>query len=266
MFSRNSKFDRSQGKTDTLALPPPFQAPAVPSSLISSDIVVNGDINAVGEIQIDGTVTGNLRAAKVTIGQKATIRGDVMADEIIVRGHVVGTITGRRVQLSGTSYVEGDVRHQSMGMEMGARLDGCCRHAADPLALISVAPTVVPVPKPVSLARAAFAATPSVDIKPAETVTAPASEVPKAKPSLSAAATPVATTTVTPEAPVSPVSDLEALKTTGLKMRGRASKKAASVSKPAPLPITESGPLPASADSQSDTSSAFEAPRVSAAG
>jgi hypothetical protein len=71
---------------------------------------------------------------------------------------------------------------------------------------------------------------------------------------------------VTPEAPVSPVSDLEALKTTGLKMRGRASKKAASVSKPAPLPITESGPLPASADSQSDTSSAFEAPRVSAAG
>jgi hypothetical protein len=156
-----------------------------------------------------------------------------------------------------------------MGMEMGARLDGCCRHAADPLALISVAPTVVPVPKPVSLARAAFAATPSVDIKPAEPATAavaPEATIVRARPSLSAAAAPAPHVNVIPEAPVAPVTDLEVLKSTGLKMRGRASKKPASVSKPAPLPITESGPLPASADNQSDTAAAFEAPRVSAAG
>ena len=199
MISKVSKINQSQSKA--LALPSPQPPTTVVPSLISADIVVNGDITAIGEIQIDGTIIGNLRAAQITVGQKATVRGDIVAEEIIVRGHVAGTITGRRVHLSGTSYVQGDIRHESMAMEMGARLDGSCRHtAADPLALAAPAPAL-PQPKPLSLARAAKVEEPTV--------------APSAAPEASIAS-------VDPVA--APVSNLEALKSTGSEMRARTSK------------------------------------------
>jgi cytoskeletal protein CcmA (bactofilin family) len=217
--------------------------------------VVNGDISAVGEIQIDGTITGNLRAAQITVGQTATIRGDVMAEEVTVRGHVVGTITGRRVHLSGTAFVEGDIRHQSMGMEMGARLDGCCRHAADPLALAApIAPAASP--KPVSLARAAlktedrssaFSAAPNVDLTPTEsrsTATASEPSINKGNPSSFGAPAAAPDASVSPDAGRPPVNDLEDLKSTGLKMRARTSKPSLSASARKPSTMKSDGAKP----------------------
>lgn len=238
MFSKTSKLNRSQDKAHTLALPAPSQASTTIPCLIPADIVVNGDITTVGEIQFDGNITGNLRAAQITIGQMATIRGDIVADEVIVRGHVIGNITGRRVHLSGASYVEGDIRHGSMGMEMGARIDGCCRHAADPLALAApIAPAALP--KPMSLARAA-------------------SKSEERSPVFSA--TPIATAT-TPDASVSaeavrpPTDDVEALKSTGLDMRARASKP---VSGRKPATVKSSGTKPEGLDSALATASGLQ--------
>jgi len=248
MFLKTSRFNSSQDRTPTLALPSPPQASSAPRSLISADIVVNGDIVAVGEIQIDGTITGNLRASQVTVGRTATIRGDIVADEIVVRGHVIGSITGRRVQLSGTSYVEGDIRHESMGMEMGARLDGCCRHMADPLTLAAPAPAALP--KPMSLARAALRteersvalAAPALDTKPAEAAAAPA-PVPAASESTDASA------------PVE--NDLDVLKSAGLEMRAKVSKTTSpSAKKPAASKATGRKPLSLAAAASAEAKTA----------
>src|SRR5262249_999005 len=154
---------------------------------------------------------------------------------------VVGTVTGRRVQLAGTAHVMGDIRHQSLGMEMGARLDGCCRHSADPLALaapaaapavsapvIPVAPVAIavapapPAPPPpaqapegVSLARAAMRS---------EERSAPTESVTHEAPSRLA----VAAAAAQPEPALEPVaqvaSELAALKSAGLKLRARVPK------------------------------------------
>jgi cytoskeletal protein CcmA (bactofilin family) len=253
MFSKNSKSNRLQGPAPALALPPPSQEPTPAPCVISAEITVNGDISTIGAIQIDGTVTGDLRAAKVTIGQKATIRGDILAEEVIVRGHVVGMITGRRVQLSGTSYVKGDIRHESMGMDMGARLDGCCRHAADALALAAPAAPAA-LPKPVSLARAAM--------KTEDRSPAPAAEpvVQKAKLSLASAAAPAPDAIANAEAAKPPASGLEALKSTGLEMRARASKPASATSRKKPAAAKSSDLKPGVSDPVLPTEGTSAAP------
>ena len=51
-----------------------------------------------------------------------------------VRGHVMGSIRGKRVMLQATSHVEGDVFHQALAIEQGAFFEGKSRRSEDPTA------------------------------------------------------------------------------------------------------------------------------------
>lgn len=101
-------------------------------SILSSDLAVTGSISSDGEVQLDGSVEGDIRAGSVTIGEKSVVKGEVIADTIIVRGKVVGKIRGRQIQLAATARIEGDITHSSLSMENGAFFEGQCRHASDP--------------------------------------------------------------------------------------------------------------------------------------
>lgn len=112
--------------------PAPRRGRSAPS-IISDDLVVHGNLIATGDIQIDGTVEGDVRSQSLTVGEHATITGAVMADDIIVRGRIIGSIRARRVQLSTTCHVEGDILHEALAVETGAFFEGNCRHSDDPL-------------------------------------------------------------------------------------------------------------------------------------
>lgn len=88
---------------------------------------VTGDIVSDGEVQIDGDVVGDIRCARLTVGEKGHIKGSVHADACFIHGTVVGQIQADAVELSRSSRVEGDVLHDSLAIEPGARLDGHCR-------------------------------------------------------------------------------------------------------------------------------------------
>ena len=107
-------------------------APSAPS-IISADLVVNGNLISTGDIQVDGRVEGDVRSAGLVIGDKAVIHGEVLAEEVTIRGRVVGRIRARKVQLAATSHVEGDILHQAFAVEAGAFFEGNCRHSDNPL-------------------------------------------------------------------------------------------------------------------------------------
>ncbi len=106
-------------------------------SIIGPDLIVSGNLISKGEVQIDGEVQGDTYATHIIIGEKARVTGAAIAEEIIVRGHVMGTVRGKRVMLQTTSHVEGDVHHQSLAIEQGAFFEGKSRRSEDPLAGIS---------------------------------------------------------------------------------------------------------------------------------
>ncbi len=103
-------------------------------SILSDDLEITGTVIAEGEIQLDGKVEGDLRAGSLTVGEKASVKGEVLADSVIIRGHVVGTVRGRKVTLASTARIEGDITHSELSVESGAFFEGHCRHAQDPLA------------------------------------------------------------------------------------------------------------------------------------
>ncbi|MGV8996544.1 MAG: bactofilin family protein [Parvibaculaceae bacterium] len=121
-------------------------------SIISSDLVVHGNLVATGDIQVDGTVEGDIRSQSLTIGEKASVHGELVAEDIVIRGRVIGTIRGRRVQLSSTCHVEGDILHEALAVETGAFFEGNCRHSDDPIGQASAHKPTIAAPSPVAAA------------------------------------------------------------------------------------------------------------------
>lgn len=103
-------------------------------SIISADLVVHGTLISAGDVQIDGTVNGDVKSAALTIGDKAVIDGNIVAEDVTVRGRVNGTIRARKVSLASTCRVEGDILHEALSVEAGAYFEGNCRHADNPTA------------------------------------------------------------------------------------------------------------------------------------
>lgn len=102
-------------------------------SIISTDMVVQGSLVATGDIQVDGRVEGDIESGSLTIGEKATVHGEVTCEEVIIRGRVIGCVRAARVHLAGTSHVEGDIFHQALAVETGAFFEGNCRHSDNPM-------------------------------------------------------------------------------------------------------------------------------------
>ena len=102
------------------------------ASVIGTDLTIIGNLQSKGEIQVEGTVQGDILASRIVIGANAKITGGLVADDIVVRGTVMGSIRGNHVTLQANSRVEGDVFHQSLAIEQGAYFEGKSRRSENP--------------------------------------------------------------------------------------------------------------------------------------
>jgi cytoskeletal protein CcmA (bactofilin family) len=117
----------------------PAFRPSGPStaSVIGPDLVIHGNLTSKGEVQIEGEVQGDINGTHVVIGERARVTGGIVAEECVIRGHLLGTVRARRVLLQNSSHVEGDVYHHTMAIEQGAFFEGKSRRTDDPLAGIA---------------------------------------------------------------------------------------------------------------------------------
>jgi cytoskeletal protein CcmA (bactofilin family) len=110
------------------ASPSVVKEPSPPTpTLLSFDLTITGDLNCEGEVQIDGTVIGNIRSNVLNVGETASIDGEIIADSVTIYGRVTGQINARSVTLYKTAHVQGDILHEKLILEQGAYLDGHCR-------------------------------------------------------------------------------------------------------------------------------------------
>jgi len=103
-------------------------------SIIGEDLTITGNVTSKGEIQVDGEIQGDIHCGSLLLGDKSQVTGSVIAEDVVVRGRVVGSIRGLRVTLQAQSHVEGDIFHQSLAIEQGAYFEGKSRRTDDPLA------------------------------------------------------------------------------------------------------------------------------------
>ncbi|HEV2161016.1 MAG TPA: polymer-forming cytoskeletal protein [Stellaceae bacterium] len=150
MFTRNDKsFDTTAGSTtpvrdktetavapiaDTKRTPPPAPTTyevAAPQtrvvSVISKALKITGQLESTEDIQVDGEVDGDVRGISVKIGSNAKVKGTVYGDTVELAGTIDGKIEAKKVVLTSTAHMSGDVIHQDIKIESGAYIDGHCR-------------------------------------------------------------------------------------------------------------------------------------------
>lgn len=129
-------------------LPEPAKRPASAAragpSIISADVKMTGTIVSQGDLEIFGHLEGDVRAAALTIGETGGVKGEVIAESVIVRGNVEGRIRGRKVQLCTGAKVRGDIFHASLAIEPNASFEGAVKHAQDPMAEQPGSPSIAP--------------------------------------------------------------------------------------------------------------------------
>ena len=104
-----------------------------PASQLSPDLHISGNLKTSGNIMIEGTVDGDIRAHLLTVGEGATVNGECVADDVVVNGRIVGTVRGLKVRLTSTARVEGDIIHKTIAIESGAHFEGSVQRQDDPL-------------------------------------------------------------------------------------------------------------------------------------
>ncbi len=128
MFNKGSEsdFSGSESMSSPSSQPSASKGSGMPS-IISADLKVIGDLHCAGDIQIEGTVEGDIKSQTVTVGEGALVSGSVYGQTVRVSGNVKGQIEAQSVTLAKTAKVTGDVVHETLSIEAGAQLEGMCR-------------------------------------------------------------------------------------------------------------------------------------------
>jgi cytoskeletal protein CcmA (bactofilin family) len=113
------------------------RASSVPS-IISAEMTIHGDLQSNGDLQIEGTIIGDLNVTKLTIAEGGSVSGNIVAKNVRICGALTGTVRSEMVTLTATARVVGDIHHELLAIETGGQLEGMSRRLVQPAAQISL--------------------------------------------------------------------------------------------------------------------------------
>jgi cytoskeletal protein CcmA (bactofilin family) len=92
-------------------------------SIIGADLKVVGNLQCDGDIDVQGTVQGDIQAATVTVDKDARVDGSIRAHSLIVSGSVDGEMEATEISLTSTARVTGELSHETLSVDPGASLE-----------------------------------------------------------------------------------------------------------------------------------------------
>lgn len=102
---------------------------AIPT-MISANTEMKGSISTTDSVEIAGKLEGDIRATAVTVAAGGKIKGDLIADTIMVYGHVDGRLQAQDVRLCAGANVTGEIAHGSLGIDTAAIFEGTIKRLA----------------------------------------------------------------------------------------------------------------------------------------
>lgn len=106
---------------------PPAARPSSMPSIVSEGLHVTGNMISDGDVQIDGTIEGDVHGRTLTVGINGKVIGKVEADEVTIDGTIMGEISAVNVRIAQSAKVRGDVSQDSLTIESGAEFEGYVR-------------------------------------------------------------------------------------------------------------------------------------------
>jgi cytoskeletal protein CcmA (bactofilin family) len=93
-------------------------------SLISSEVAIKGNLDAKGDVHLNGEVQGEVICEYFSLGESGSLKGNVTAQRARIAGRIEGTVSAAEIVLEKSARVTGDVVYDSLSVEGGALIEG----------------------------------------------------------------------------------------------------------------------------------------------
>ena len=98
-------------------------------TVLAPDVGFEGTLVCRKPLMIKGAFSGVIKSSSdLYIDEKATVNAEIRAVNVVIRGHVKGSVIAEnRVDLAASCVLEGDVAAPEVTMETGCQITGECR-------------------------------------------------------------------------------------------------------------------------------------------
>lgn len=97
-------------------------------SIVSAECYFQGTLSVQGSLRVDGKLEGSVdNARQVIVGEGGKITGDVTGHTVVCGGDIEGNVCAEMLEVLGKASIKGDIRAQKMIVEEGGRIEGLCK-------------------------------------------------------------------------------------------------------------------------------------------
>ena len=92
------------------------------TSILLSDISIEGDLVEKDKIIIDAKVSGDIKANEIETYSNSNIQGNINSKKASLGGKVKGNVNSDRINIKKTADIEGVLNQKTLSIEEGATL------------------------------------------------------------------------------------------------------------------------------------------------
>ena len=92
------------------------------TSILLSDVSIEGDLVEKDKIILDAKITGNIKAGEVITHSKSNIKGDIKSKISSLGGKLKGNVNSDQIIIKKTANIEGELSQKTLYIQEGAQL------------------------------------------------------------------------------------------------------------------------------------------------
>ena len=92
------------------------------TSILLSDISVEGDLVEKDKIILDAKISGDIKAGEVITHSKSNITGNVKSKIASLGGKLKGNVNSDKITIKKTADIEGQLNQKTLSIQEGAQL------------------------------------------------------------------------------------------------------------------------------------------------
>lgn len=96
--------------------------------IIGAGVTIKGDVEAEIDLQIDGSVHGDVRCGTLIVNERALVSGSIVADRVRVAGNVDGGIEATDLAVEASARIKGDISYSRLRVSNGGVFEGTMTH------------------------------------------------------------------------------------------------------------------------------------------
>jgi cytoskeletal protein CcmA (bactofilin family) len=92
-------------------------------SLVSKNVLIEGDVRNGGALELEGKIKGNIEADILTIRESGEIIGEVKCKVFNIKGTFSGNVSAEKINISDTAKVLGTLEYKFLSVDYGASVN-----------------------------------------------------------------------------------------------------------------------------------------------